>query len=105
MSDSHHVCVQEHRLLTYVDTNFISSVQYKLSGAHLMHVGFGDFDMSTPLGVISFRRLSDDTADNVLPVRSGRAHLVRGSEPAIQAMMLAMVGESEDMSQKGGLTP
>lgn len=94
---SHHAFVPEGRL--YVDSDFLNEVQHRLPGARLMHVGFGDFDMSTPAGNLAFRRSSDGVADEVMPLRVGRAHTVDGSQEAIAAMMKAMAGCSEDVSR------
>jgi hypothetical protein len=94
---SHHAFVPEGRL--YVDSDFLNEVQHKMSGVHLMHIGFGDFDMSSPAGTISFRRSSDGVADEVMPLRVGRAHTVDGPQEAIAAMLRAMTGCSEDISR------
>ena len=60
---------------TYVDTAFINAIQYKVPGATLQHMGFGEFYLATPKGRVDFEG------------QSGRSHLVYGDAPAVELML------------------
>lgn len=67
----------------YVDTDFINAIQYRVTGAELCHMGFGEFYLKTPKGKVQFDRMRGvDFAG-----QSGRSHLVYGDPPAVALMM------------------
>jgi len=68
---------------TYVDTAFINAIQYKVPGATLQHMGFGEFYLATPKGRVDFDRIRGVDFEG----QSGRSHLVYGDAPAVELML------------------
>ncbi len=66
----------------YADTAALSPLQ-KLGT--MVHVGFGDFEMSTPVGDVYFAR--QFSSEPIIPDQDGRAHLVTGPQEALDLLV------------------
>ncbi len=76
----------------FVDTAFINAIQYKVPGAELCHMGFGEFCLKTPAGRVDFDRMRGVDFEG----QSGRSHLVYGKPEAVQAMMGAVEANASE---------
>jgi len=85
----------------YVDSDFINKSQHVWSGAELKHMGFGEFYLETPDGIVEFDRMRGVD----FPGKSGRSHQMydrgggdKASRKLLQKMLLK--GKTE---RKAGL--
>jgi hypothetical protein len=69
----------------FVDTAFITAITYKIPGAELCHMGFGEFYLKIPAGRVDFDRMRGVDFEG----QSGRSHLVYGRPEAVRSMMQA----------------
>lgn len=71
----------------YVDTDFINAIQHKVPGAELKHLGWGEFELVTPVGTVQFDRSRGKDFEG----QNGRSHKVYGDLPALE--LLAIHGD------------
>lgn len=83
----------------FVDSDFINAIQYKVPGAELHHMGFGEFYLTTPKGRVDFDRMRGVAFTG----QGGRSHLVYGDVSAV-ALMMEHAPEQETPAQESAAT-
>lgn len=75
----------------FADTAAVSDSGYKVAGAELRHLGFGEFELVTPKGTVDFDRMRGEP----FPGCSGRSHKVYGPAEAV-ALLVDALGETKE---------
>ena len=73
----------------FADSKAVGESGYRVAGAELKHLGFGEFELVTPVGTVEFDRLRGEP----FPGCSGRPHKVYGPAEAVALLVAALSAE------------